>query len=860
MVYKTKILLFVILGSLVIGLTPAATATAEGGDPRRVVGRLSMENPNSQEGDALEPTRRVKNPPPGPKTQKEADAIPQSIPAEPLRASKNAQCDTNETKPAPQGEVKICVRSGKVAERNKFSRNAAQAAPLTWCDNGGAQIQITRTSLCAMIPLEIEIIDARDAVVGSLRGTMGHEFETSVTETRFDETFFFRVDSIDPALHQAIARGELDFAIGSNCTPNCEDGGGQPWTSRRIFPLVGTAYEGNVSRSWTNAVNNDTFAIKYTISTYYEGELRTGSWGGSDFAIRCDDQVGTYAGCVVPTYTPKHVVDAAKFPIAREYYGRAQAELSSHPGWEGQGAPLHREADTQRQKANRAVMCRQSIWNKEDRFGNHAHPHDLSVQCDEFPFAATKESGGRLGIESGEQCKQYTAWPANSADGWQTKPYVIHAYGYKSGSHQCARSSMTKKENEGAGKALGSWVPTQRVLDNDPFWLESGASTFNDDGPVKVLNQKTCGLRAGVVSEVEPKAAPEQTFINYAKSTPDGWTGGDSTYSVKLPDGRTLWLFSDTWIGPINSDGTRPISAPLVNNTFVIQDGSQMTTVHGGTSAEPKAIMPPSEPGHWYWLGDGKITKRDGVNVLQVLFHDWYRYGQGDWDWGYSHSVLATFKLSDLTKPETVQRVPSVSNSQWGAGMISDTESGDGYTYIYGVDESPFKKNMRLARVKGGDLAGRWEFMDPANSRWTLDERRVSNAMTGISNEYSVTPWAGQYMLLSQNSNEAFSNEIYAFFACSPAGPWMNKTLVYRMPETGPWGSYGDGDVYAYNAHVHPSLTRGGANFTFSYNVNSFDSSISPNSAHYRDPSIYKPRFVSFQVNPVQCRSTPARC
>src|SRR5262245_57032793 len=55
------------------------------------------------------------------------------------------------------------------------------------------------------------------------------------------------------------------------------------------------------------------------------------------------------------------------------------------------------------------------------------------------------------------------------------------------------------------------------------------------------------------------------------------WNGGDSTTSVPLPDGRLVWLFSDTFLGPVNADGSRPHSAPMVHNSAVVQDGVQLT-------------------------------------------------------------------------------------------------------------------------------------------------------------------------------------------------------------------------------------------------------------------------------------------
>src|SRR5688572_17696434 len=48
------------------------------------------------------------------------------------------------------------------------------------------------------------------------------------------------------------------------------------------------------------------------------------------------------------------------------------------------------------------------------------------------------------------------------------------------------------------------------------------------------------------------------------------WTGGDSTVSVPLPDGRVAWLFSDTFLGTVNADHSRPANTPMVSNTLVV--------------------------------------------------------------------------------------------------------------------------------------------------------------------------------------------------------------------------------------------------------------------------------------------------
>ena len=47
----------------------------------------------------------------------------------------------------------------------------------------------------------------------------------------------------------------------------------------------------------------------------------------------------------------------------------------------------------------------------------------------------------------------------------------------------------------------------------------------------------------------------------------EGWTGADGAYSVRLPSGDTLWLFSDTFWGGVNPEGKRAAGTRFINNS-----------------------------------------------------------------------------------------------------------------------------------------------------------------------------------------------------------------------------------------------------------------------------------------------------
>ena len=88
------------------------------------------------------------------------------------------------------------------------------------------------------------------------------------------------------------------------------------------------------------------------------------------------------------------------------------------------------------------------------------------------------------------------------------------------------------------------------------------------------------------VARVEPAAEMNALFTRT-----NGWIGGDGAYSVTLSPERTVWLFSDTWLGRVEHG--RRTNAVLVNNSVGVQTGrgtdARMEFFHGHDNlVEPK--------------------------------------------------------------------------------------------------------------------------------------------------------------------------------------------------------------------------------------------------------------------------------
>lgn len=335
-------------------------------------------------------------------------------------------------------------------------------------------------------------------------------------------------------------------------------------------------------------------------------------------------------------------------------------------------------------------------------------------------------------------------------------------------------------------------------------------------------------------SRVEPHRT--ELFGDYSDSGV-AWTGGDSTYSVKLPRGRTVWLFSDTFLGPVNDDLSRPIETPFLNNSFVVERGDELTTVTGGTSGEPDSLVPPDRERSWNWLGAGIA----GPRSLDVMFMEFAAFGDGQWDWAWEQNKLVRFDPKTYEVREIVP-MPSESGVQWASWL----ERNDGFTYIYGVDDQGLNKYMHLARVAGKDLTTSWEYWTGAG--WSSTETDSAAIMPGVANEYSVSKFRDGYLLVTQDTTEVFSRNIVAYTACNPWGPFVPATTLYFAPDGLGWDDPDEANpnIFTYNAHEHPHLRRGNR-LLVTYNVNSLE----PNEL-YDDVTIYRPRFIEVELTPAR--------
>lgn len=364
--------------------------------------------------------------------------------------------------------VEMCLTLGKPqAKDSTFSKNmgATSSSELVpWCD-GLTGDQYTRTDAClnALTPLGVTFI-VNGEPVGTASFAIQQEIKLYNNIGEFDQSLSLVPMHIDAALGVVTLTWNASSSC-SDCTQSQQKfDGALTWAGPT------DTHAGNVSfQTIWNGTGQESLTLGWGISgtiSSAPGLIESADLGNSSggLEVRCDDTTKgtTSAGCVFPSYTPTYTVNSARYPAAAAYYWLMKEKNGNHFGSRPHATPLHYLANGQ--VDNRAIVC-PSSWTGRSETPN--------ASCDEYPFATTYESGGmpNSGVTSGDQCGQFYAAPINSTT-WTL--YNDDRYPLPTWLEKCGRASIPNDQNTGALAPFGrtgGFVPYNRMLDKDPFWL-----------------------------------------------------------------------------------------------------------------------------------------------------------------------------------------------------------------------------------------------------------------------------------------------------------------------------------------------------------------------------------------------------
>jgi hypothetical protein len=324
----------------------------------------------------------------------------------------------------------------------------------------------------------------------------------------------------------------------------------------------------------------------------------------------------------------------------------------------------------------------------------------------------------------------------------------------------------------------------------------------------------------------------------------EGWLGGDSAFSIPLPDGRSLWLFGDSFVGSANQTNRR--GSKMVRNAIALSacDARTSWDIHyywqDRHKKAPASFFDLRTGNFWYWPGDGFVYQ-DSVYV--VLWKMKAKPKEKIFPFGTAGAVLA--KISNISAPPgdwqvTYLPLLDIPNLVLSASAVVQ----DGYVYLFTLwEDDTHGRPMLLARLPLtglADPASHLEYVDQ-NNQWKpgFDPEKAFVVMDKGASELSVRYHPESKIWVAISGEPLFiSNKIVARTAPNLTGPWSAMQTVYEIKELVPSTPGWDKDTFCYAKKEHIEFAEG-ANLLITYACNSYQfSKLVSNMSLYRPQAV----------------------
>ena len=319
-----------------------------------------------------------------------------------------------------------------------------------------------------------------------------------------------------------------------------------------------------------------------------------------------------------------------------------------------------------------------------------------------------------------------------------------------------------------------------------------------------------------------------------------GITGGDGSISIDLKDGRSLFMWGDSFFGDVINDKRAKDTKFVIGNTFTIIDkNGQLKTLYSGTKENPLAFIEADQDGKspvWYWPGHGFVEN----GILHLFMSKFHKVGEGSF--GFEYLCCDYFRL-DVETMKIIDKenfkAANENNVHYGHAVLPYK----GEIYVYGTRADAMgmaEVHVSKAKLINDKLVD-FSYWDGAE--WQTDARksqRIAGITKSVSEQFNVVELEEKIALVSQDRSGNVK-DIYSFIADKPEGPFGNEKLLYKVEESG----FEVDSMMTYNAMVHPQYRKDGK-VLMCYNVNTYSMT-----KLFEKASLYQPRFIWVPVEKI---------
>jgi hypothetical protein len=313
---------------------------------------------------------------------------------------------------------------------------------------------------------------------------------------------------------------------------------------------------------------------------------------------------------------------------------------------------------------------------------------------------------------------------------------------------------------------------------------------------------------------------PDPVYNDLLGLRTNGWLGSDDGESIVLSRKKTLWLFGDTFIGPL-TNGVRAAGAPMIHSTIAIQDRTKpppdcLTFYWKEEARKPASFFPhqAGTPGDYYWVTKGVMLKGE------LFLFAWCISGEAQGLLGWKEAGSALIRVPNpFDSPEHwVQRAYPLKLGQ-GNTFHSALVVKRPYLYLYGIVQP---RQTALARVRindlfDGKLTEVYEYWvrGPQGPHWAREATNCLPQFLPVNSECSVH-YEAAWKLYTCFTYDVLGPEIFLTTAPELTGPWSKPEPIYWVPEHHRLSF----PIMSYAVRQHPELSTRPGEVVLTYATN----------------------------------------
>jgi sialate O-acetylesterase len=418
--------------------------------------------------------------------------------------------------------------------------------------------------------------------------------------------------------------------------------------------------------------------------------------------------------------------------------------------------------------------------------------------------------------------------------------------------------------------ALSPHVAVAEPFSDGKVTLARGTATLGVDGFESITNTPTGALLLSTIKSGAAKTisfhetpvapsnplrlvsiGPDPVYQDMLGLRTNGWLGSDDGESIVLSKDESLWLFGDTFIGPLRN-GVRVAGAPMIHSTIAIQDRTKrppdcLKFYWKENHGRPESFFPhqAGTPGDYYWVTKGVLLKGE-----LFLFAWCISGGEAQGLFGWKEAGSALIRVPNPLEPpvQWVQKVFPLKLAP-GTSFHSALLVQPPYVYLYGIVQP---RQTALARIRIGDLiAGKlteaYEYWvnGTQGPHWGKEATNCVPQFQPVNSECTVH-YEPAWKLYTCFTYDIMSPELFLTTSRSVTGPWSKPRPIYTVPEYKRFSF----PIMAYAVRQHPELSTRPGEIILTYATNIPNSERELFTPEGKD--VYVHRFVraEFELNP----------